>query len=205
MEYHHLISKVETKSPAWTFFGLPANEHGVIFNQGRRQWGGPGGPGPPRRAYLAPPSGKISIFVGENLLHLKFCTVTLIFAVTLSSKNLDSPQKKRNHLSIALCNWLGIKVVKTFTMNELPQLLCHFMLSTEGKSEVTDKYYLQINTYLWVRFPRSIMGLRISAFVGEKVCPQVVQKVAPSSVNCGNYWEMVSWHASIELTEAEEF
>ena len=32
MEYHHLISKVKTKSLVWTTFGFPANEHGVVLN-----------------------------------------------------------------------------------------------------------------------------------------------------------------------------
>ena len=35
--------------------------------------------------------------------------------------------------------------------------------------------------------------------------PQVAQIVGPSLVNCGNRWEMVSWHARIEPTEAQHF
>ena len=54
---------------------------------------------------------------------------------------MDSPQKKRHDLSIALGNLLEIKVVGTFTMNELPQLLGHLMLSVEGRAKVSEEHY----------------------------------------------------------------
>ena len=74
---------------------------------------------------------------------------------------MDSPQKNRNYLGVALGNSLGIKVVNTFTMNELPQLLGHLMLFIEGKAEISG----------------SITGLQISASVGERVYPLVAQIV----------------------------
>ena len=40
--------------------------------------------------------GKISIFVGKNLLQLELSTVFLIYVVILSWKNLGSSQKKEN-------------------------------------------------------------------------------------------------------------
>ena len=54
---------------------------------------------------------------------------------------MDSPQKNRNYLGVALGNSLGIKVVNTFTMNELPQLLGHLMLFIEGKAEVSEEHH----------------------------------------------------------------
>ena len=54
---------------------------------------------------------------------------------------MDSPQKKQNDLSVALGKLLGIKVVEMFTMNELPHLLGHLILSVEGKAEVSEEHY----------------------------------------------------------------
>ena len=88
-----------------------------------------------RQCRGAASKGKISIFVVKNSFQLDFFTVVfLIFAVILSGKNYDSPQNKGNYLSSILCNWLGIKVVKTFMMSyELSLLLGHFLFSIERK------------------------------------------------------------------------
>ena len=87
--------------------------------------------------------GKIFIFAGKKLPQLEFCTVSLIFAVIFSWKDLDSSQSKGNYLSGALCYWLGIKIVKTFTMcYELSQLFDHFIFFIERKGGLREATWL---------------------------------------------------------------
>ena len=63
------------------------------------------------------------------------------FCCNISMKKFCSSQKKRNYLSGALRNWLGMKAIKTFTMNyELFQCLVISCIQFRGR-EVSGKQH----------------------------------------------------------------
>ena len=82
---------------------------------------------------------------------------------------LSPKEAKLSWRFVTLSNSLGIKVVRTFTMNEPPQLLGHLMLSIEGKAEVSEEHH-GVADFCICRLKR--------------VYPQAAQIVVSSLVNC---------------------